>query len=102
MRVLAHISDLHFGYNDELLAEALRQALVAIQPDVLVVSGDLVEHATDSEFATAREFLQTLPKPQIVVPGNHDLPFYNLFRRFTEGLDKYRKYITEETDPTFV
>jgi 3',5'-cyclic AMP phosphodiesterase CpdA len=102
MRVIAHISDLHFGYNDQMLAAALRQALVAIQPNVLVVSGDLVEHATDSEFQSARQFLQTLPGPQITVPGNHDLPFYNLFRRFTEGLAKYRKFITAETHPAFI
>lgn len=102
MRVIAHISDLHFGYNDQLLAAALRQALLAIQPKVLVVSGDLVEHATDSEFRSARDFLQTLPEPQIIVPGNHDLPFYNLFRRFTEGLAKYRKFITDQADPAFI
>jgi 3',5'-cyclic AMP phosphodiesterase CpdA len=101
MRVIAQISDLHFGYNDPSLAAALRQSIVAIKPNVLVVSGDLVEHATDDEFRSARQFLDSLPEPQIVVPGNHDLPFYNLFRRFTEGLAKYRKYITDQTEPTF-
>ncbi len=102
MRTVAHISDLHFGYNDSLLAKSLTQALADIKPDVLVVSGDLVEHATDAEFLSAREFLTTLPRPQIIVPGNHDLPFYNLWRRFTEGLNKYRQYITDESQPTFI
>lgn len=102
MRTIAHISDLHFGYNDLKLAAALTQALNEIQPNVVVVSGDLVEHATDPEFAAAREFLDTLPGPQIVVPGNHDLAFYNLLRRFTEGLSKYRRYIRKDTEPSFV
>lgn len=102
MRIIAHISDLHFGYNDALLAKALQQTLAEIKPHVLVVSGDLVEHATDSEFESARVFLDLLPHPQIIVPGNHDLPFYNLWRRFTEGLDKYRRFITEDMTPAFV
>ena len=102
MRLIAHISDLHFGYNDPLLAKALNESLVRIRPDVLVVSGDLVEHATDSEFQDARRFLDSLPEPQIIVPGNHDLPFYNLWRRFTEGLEKYRRFITDDLQPAFV
>jgi 3',5'-cyclic AMP phosphodiesterase CpdA len=102
MRVIAHISDLHFGYNDPLLAKALTKVLAQINPDVVVVSGDLVEHATDAEFQQARAFLDSLPGPQIVVPGNHDLPFYNLWRRLTEGLGKYRKFITNDLQPAFM
>ncbi|HEX4166368.1 MAG TPA: metallophosphoesterase [Bryobacteraceae bacterium] len=102
MRLIAHISDLHFGYNDPLLAKALSESLTRISPNVLVVSGDLVEHATDAEFQDARDFLDSLPWPQIIVPGNHDLPFYNLWRRFTEGLDKYRRFITENLQPAFI
>jgi 3',5'-cyclic AMP phosphodiesterase CpdA len=102
MRVIAHISDLHFGYNDPLPAKELKECLLKINPDVLVVSGDLVEHATDVEFQAARDFLDVLPGPQIIVPGNHDLPFYNLWRRFTEGLEKYRRFITEDLQPAFI
>jgi 3',5'-cyclic AMP phosphodiesterase CpdA len=67
-----------------------------------VISGDLVEHATEDEFIKAREYLDTLPGPQIVVPGNHDLPFYNLWRRFTEGLDNYRRFITDDPEPAVI
>ena len=102
MRIIAHISDLHFGYNDPVLATALIQALDEIKPHVVVVSGDLVEHATEAEFKSVRDFLEKLPGPQIIVPGNHDLPFYNLWRRFTEGLTKYRQFITDDPAPTFI
>lgn len=102
MRSVAHISDLHFGYNDALLADALRQSLTELRPDVLVISGDLVEHATDAEFQVARDYLATLPKPQIVVPGNHDLPFWNLFERGLVGLARYRRYITKDPQPTYI
>jgi 3',5'-cyclic AMP phosphodiesterase CpdA len=102
MRLIAHISDLHFGYNDPLLANALSESLAQINPSVLVVSGDLVEHATEAEFLAARAFLNLLAVPQIIVPGNHDLPFYNLWRRFTERLDKYRQFITDDLQPAFI
>lgn len=101
MRVIAHISDLHFGHNDPLRARSLVQALTEINPHVLVVSGDLVEHATDREFVQVREFLKLLPRPQVIVPGNHDLAFYNLFQRFSRGLDKYRRYISDDLSPSF-
>lgn len=102
MPCIAHISDLHFGYNDPLLLDPLRDALWQIKPNVLAVSGDLVEHATASEFIQARDFLDSLPKPQIVVPGNHDLPFYNLWLRAIDGLRNFRHYIVDDPTPTYI
>ena len=101
MRRIVHISDLHFGNNDLALLEPLREAIQSIAPDVLIASGDLVEHATKSEFKQAAAFLEILPKPQIVVPGNHDLPFYNLWQRGFIGLARYRSSITSEKEPRF-
>lgn len=101
MRNVVHISDIHFGNNDRSLLEPLRQAIYKLQPHVVVVSGDLVEHATVREFEDARDFLATLPKPQIIVPGNHDLPFYNLFERAFIGLGRYKKFITPDTSPEY-
>src|SRR6185436_8035336 len=72
------------------------------KPDVVVVSGDLTQRARTHEFREARAFLDTLPQPQIVVPGNHDIPLYNIFSRFARPLDKYRHYITDELCPLYV
>jgi 3',5'-cyclic AMP phosphodiesterase CpdA len=101
MRRVVHISDLHFGNNDLSLLAPLRQTIVSLEPHVLVISGDLVEHATVAEFMQARDFLATLPQPQIVVPGNHDLPFYNFFQRAIMGLSRYKKFITSGTSPEY-
>lgn len=101
MRRVVQISDLHFGKSDPALLAPLRLAIEQISPDVLVISGDLVEHATAREFQNAKAFLDTLPKPQIVVPGNHDLPFYNLWERFLVGLKRYRSAITQNTRPRY-
>ena len=101
MRCVVQISDLHFGKSDLSLLPPLRQAIEDIKPHVLVVSGDLVEHASQDEFRQAAKFLDALPKPQIVVPGNHDLPFYNMWQRAAIGLDRYRAAITTDLQPRF-
>jgi 3',5'-cyclic AMP phosphodiesterase CpdA len=99
MRRVVQISDLHFGNNDPSLLQPLREAIWRIQPNLLIICGDLAEHASSQEFQQARDFLESLPKPQIVVPGNHDLPFYNLVSRGTIGLSRYRRFVTTDTHP---
>jgi 3',5'-cyclic AMP phosphodiesterase CpdA len=101
MRKVVHISDLHFGNNDPALLAPLRDAIEAISPHVLIISGDLVEHATAEEFQQASDFLRTLPQPQIIVPGNHDLAFYNFAQRVLVGLGTYKRMITSDLQPHF-
>jgi 3',5'-cyclic AMP phosphodiesterase CpdA len=45
--------------------------------------------------------LDALPRPQIVVPGNHDVPMYDLFARFFKPLTKYQRYITHDLEPFY-
>jgi 3',5'-cyclic AMP phosphodiesterase CpdA len=71
-------------------------------PDLVVVSGDLTQRARPEEFQEAREFLDWLPKPQIVVPGNHDVPLYNVYGRFVQQFDRYRRYISEDLQPMYL
>jgi 3',5'-cyclic AMP phosphodiesterase CpdA len=66
-----------------------------------VVSGDLTQRARTREFLAARTFLEALPTPQIVVPGNHDVPCYNLWARFVQRLEKYQRYITPDLEPFY-
>lgn len=101
MRTLVHLSDLHFGRIDYSIIEPLIANVHAIKPDVVVVSGDLTQRARSEQFKEARAFLDALPKPQIVVPGNHDVPLYNVFARFLQPLDKYRRYITNDLEPFY-
>ncbi len=102
MRTVAHISDLHFGRVDEGLLDPLRRALEGVAPDLLVVSGDLTQRARAKQFEAARAYLATLPRPQLVVPGNHDVPLYNVFQRFFSPLAKYRRIITDDLEPSFI
>jgi 3',5'-cyclic AMP phosphodiesterase CpdA len=102
MRTLVHLSDLHFGRVDEALLAPLRELVERIAPDVVVVSGDLTQRAKSEQFEAARAYLDTLPGPQIIVPGNHDISLYNLYRRFLKPLERYRRYITDDLDPVYV
>jgi len=102
MRTLVHLSDLHFGRVDPALVEPLIQLVGRIRPDVVVVSGDLTQRARTEQFKEARRFLDSLPAPQIVVPGNHDVPLHNVVSRFLQPLDKYRRYITDDLEPFYV
>ncbi|MDB5959410.1 MAG: metallophosphatase [Massilia sp.] len=101
MRTLVHLSDLHFGKVDDQLLAPLRTLVESIAPDVVVVSGDLTQRAKSEEFEAARAYLDTLPGPQIIVPGNHDISLYNVFRRFLQPLTRYKRYITDDLEPTY-
>lgn len=100
--VVVHLSDLHFGRVDERLLVPLVAAVEAAQPDVVAVSGDLTQRARESEFKAARAFLNRLPRPQVIVPGNHDVPLYNLFDRLARPLALFRKIIDAQAFPYYV
>ncbi|MGB9110588.1 MAG: metallophosphoesterase family protein, partial [Telluria sp.] len=102
MRTLVHLSDLHFGRVDHELLAPLRETVERIAPTVVVVSGDLTQRAKSEQFEEARAWLDTLPGPQIIVPGNHDISLYNVFRRFVLPLERYKRYITEDLNPVYV
>ena len=95
------MSDLHFGNAFEFLLDPLIDAVDRLKPDLVVISGDFAEHATGAEFDAARTYIARLPGPRLLVPGNHDLPFYDPLRRLREGLHNYRDYITRDLHPTF-
>jgi 3',5'-cyclic AMP phosphodiesterase CpdA len=102
MRTVVQISDLHFGRVDSALLAPLREAVEQARPDVVVVSGDLTQRARRAQFADAAAYLDTLPSPRIVVPGNHDVPYYDVLRRFLAPLDRFRRYISDDPFPTFI
>lgn len=102
MRSIVHLSDIHFGAVDNDIATMVIAKVNDIDPHLIVVSGDLTQRARSSQFIAAREFLDSMKFPQIVVPGNHDVPLYNVVDRFVNPLEKYRRYITDDLTPEFV
>src|SRR6185503_4874141 len=105
MRTVAHISDLHFGREDPVVAAALLAELdgtSAPLPSLVAISGDLTQRARPEQLCAARDFLDLLPGPYVVVPGNHDVPLYDLFARFFRPLERYRRYLGEPLMPLHV
>jgi 3',5'-cyclic AMP phosphodiesterase CpdA len=101
MRILVHLSDLHFGRVDPQIVTPLIKTVSEINPNLVAVSGDLTQRARSQQFREARAFLDALPQPQIVVPGNHDVPLHNVFTRFLQPLDKYKRFITDDLQPVY-
>ena len=100
MRVLVHLSDLHFGSIRHHLIEPMLEAVEQVQPTLIAVSGDLTQRARSAQFRAARAFLDRLSARSIVVPGNHDVPLFNLVARF-RGLAKYRRYVQPDLEPVY-
>ena len=101
MRTVVHVSDLHFGAADDDIVSALRDHIIRLSPSVVAVSGDLTQRARRAQFARARRFLDALPAPQVVVPGNHDVPLYDVLSRFGDPLWRFRRSITRDRFPAF-
>lgn len=102
MRKIAHLSDLHFGRTDDAVVRAVLKSVNELEPHLVVVSGDITQRARKSQFAEASRFLERLPQPQLIVPGNHDVPLYNVVARFATPLKNYMNYITDDLTPFFV
>ncbi len=101
MRSVIHISDLHFGRTNPAILAPLLEFIRKAQPSLVAVSGDLTQRARTREYTEARDFLNQMAFPKIVVPGNHDVPLRNPFNRFVKGLTGYRRYITDDLAPFY-
>jgi 3',5'-cyclic AMP phosphodiesterase CpdA len=102
MARLIHLSDLHFGAHDDRLVDAVEQRVKAHAPDLVVISGDLTQRARTEQFQDACRFLERLREgghDVLAVPGNHDVPLYDVLRRFLSPLTRYRRYIDETLCP---
>ncbi|MBF0325761.1 MAG: metallophosphoesterase [Alphaproteobacteria bacterium] len=99
MRLIAHLSDLHFGRTDDQVVAALRHDLEQHRPDLVIVSGDLTQRARTAQFAQARAFLESLPAPSLVVPGNHDLaPLYRPLARLFAPRAKFARHLPDHDE----
>ncbi len=74
----------------------------ALKPDLVAISGDFTQRARHSQFAEARAFIQSLEAKTLVVPGNHDIPLYDVVERFAAPLVRYRQYISNNLAPEYI
>lgn len=90
--MLLHLSDLHFGTERLECIRAIQKFCIEQQPEVVVVSGDLTQRAKFREFLACKQFLESLQTPYFVVPGNHDIPLYHLWKRAFQPFGLYQLF----------
>ena len=104
MARIAHLSDIHFGANDPKIVSATEAWLERSQPDLVIISGDFTQRARVDQFRAASAWLNRLRAAGmrlLVIPGNHDVPLYDVVRRFAAPLERYKRYISNELCPWY-
>jgi 3',5'-cyclic AMP phosphodiesterase CpdA len=98
-----HVSDLHAGPPfDPVLAEQVAREAHDLKPELLVVSGDLVQRADFArQWQIIKAYLQTLPEPRLIIPGNHDVPLFQALRRLRNPLSIYQREISPNLNPVY-
>jgi len=90
---LAHLSDIHFGGENRDAVAAAGERIRAGGFDLTIVSGDLTRFAEKPEFEAAVAWLEALPQPQLVTPGNHDAPYLAWAERIFAPFRRFERYV---------
>jgi 3',5'-cyclic AMP phosphodiesterase CpdA len=101
---IAHLSDIHFGAHDPKVVAGAEAWLQQQQPDLIIISGDFTQRARREQFREASAWLNRLRAaghPILAVPGNHDVPLYDVARRFAAPLRRYKRWIDNDLCPWF-
>ncbi len=101
MKPLLHWSDPHFGTERVTVMAALRRLVEAESPEIAVLSGDITQRARPAQFRAARAFVDELALPTVAIPGNHDIPLYNLLQRFRSPYAHYCREFGKELEPEY-
>lgn len=86
---LFHISDIHFGLENNRALDWVKAEVAAREPDAVAITGDITMRARQREFDAATKWIRSLEVPVTLEVGNHDLPYFNLFERFFKPYAKF-------------
>jgi 3',5'-cyclic AMP phosphodiesterase CpdA len=96
-----HVSDLHAGRRETPgLGSALAALAADVEPELVIVTGDLSHRGRRAQLEQARALLTEAGRPLLVVPGNHDIP-YSLPGRFTRPWREFERAFGS-TDPSYL
>ncbi|RZL31537.1 MAG: metallophosphoesterase [Rubrivivax sp.] len=102
MTVLLQVSDPHFGTERPSALAALQALSAGLRPDLLLVTGDITQRARAVEFDKARAFFDGLAVPaRLVVPGNHDIPLFDVFTRLFAPYRRFARVFGEALEGEF-
>lgn len=97
--ILVQIADVHFGTEHKMAINAAIAAVKAIEPDSIILCGDLTQRGKRVEFISSKEWLDNFDAPKLVVPGNHDTPLMNMWTRMRSPFARYADYFHEVSQP---
>jgi 3',5'-cyclic AMP phosphodiesterase CpdA len=97
--VLLQVSDPHFGTERPPVVEALVAFARQQQPDLLVLSGDITQRARPAQFRAAGEFTARLGAPLLAIPGNHDIPLFDLWTRLRRPYAGHIEAFGDDLEP---
>ena len=101
MSVVLHLSDTHFGTEQAPVVEALEALARQLQPDLLVLSGDITQRARPEQFQAARAFVDRLRAPVLAIAGNHDIALYDLWARIRRPYARHAAAFGSDLEPVF-
>jgi 3',5'-cyclic AMP phosphodiesterase CpdA len=102
MSVLLQVSDTHFGTERPPVVEALVAFAAELRPDLVVLSGDITQRARRAQFDAARRLAERLPPaPLLALPGNHDIPLFNLAARLLRPYAGYARVFGMDLEPSY-
>lgn len=107
MKKIIHLSDLHIGHLDmeERFQVIIKNIIFTKQPAsdyIIVITGDVVERATSSNYEAAKVCLDKLKKEGytvLPVPGNHD--YSNLLFAESKNVDRFKKNFFDDPKRTY-
>jgi 3',5'-cyclic AMP phosphodiesterase CpdA len=99
LSILLQISDTHFGTEQGAVVEALCALAHKQRPDLLVLSGDITQRARPAQFTAARSFVDRLGAPVLAVPGNHDIPLFDVWARLRRPYGRYSAVFGADLEP---
>ena len=89
-KLLFHLSDIHFGLEDNHALDWVKREISERKPDAVAITGDLTMRARQREFNAATAWIKSLEAPVTVKVGNHDLPYFNPIERFFDPYKRIR------------
>lgn len=100
MASIIQISDTHFGTEQPPVVNALVEMVHTQAPDLVVLSGDITQRARSRQFQAAREFVDRLQaRNLLIIPGNHDIPLFDIFTRAFRPYAKYSRQFGDDLEP---
>lgn len=99
MSVILHISDLHFGTEKAAAVAALERLAQQERPDLVLLTGDITQRATVTQFSAARTMMERLGAPFLAIPGNHDIALFDLWERLRQPYARHRAAFGEALEP---